>query len=61
MKKYTIIYLNKVDTLPHMSLLTSEEIKKLVKEKNLTRYDYAIVYGGPIIKTFDSQIALKDL
>jgi hypothetical protein len=41
--------------------LTSKEIIKKVKNKKLAEDEYAIVYGGPIIKTFEGQISLEDL
>ncbi len=60
-KCYTFIHLGEFpDDEPHIRYITKTKIKKLIKEKHLTYWDYAII-DGPILKSFDSKFSLKDL
>lgn len=60
-KAYTFIYSGQFpDDEPNIEYLTKKQIKKIVKENNLTYWDYAII-DGPILKSFHSKFSLEDL
>lgn len=60
-RTYTFIYPGRTcDDENNIEYLTKEEIKKIVKEKKLTYWDYAII-NGPILKSFHSKFSLEDL
>ena len=60
MTNYTIIYHTCTDDEPEIRYLQADDIRKLIKDRNLSRWDYAIV-AGPVLKSFDSQLDIKKL
>jgi hypothetical protein len=59
-KTYLFIHQTRTDGNILIEKKSADEIRAFIKDRGLTRFDYAIA-DGEVLKSFDNQIDLKQL